>query len=90
MINKDHYIEILSKVLNRHYDDIKQTGIESIERQQYIEGYLTAARALDAFDYKELKEVIDRIHFKAFGKTTDEKRRRIPTYIRKGITLDEE
>ena len=58
-------------------------------------------RALDAFSYDELKDIIDKIHFKAFGKTIDERRKsegrdsslnkkllEIPTYIREKISLD--
>jgi len=102
MINKQRYIEILTQVLNEHYDEIKRKDKGSKDRQQYIDGYLTAARALEAFDYEELKEIIDKIHFAAFGKTIEQSRRselvisssdddslNIPTFIRKGILLDQ-
>jgi len=101
MINKQRYFEILTQVLNEHYDEIKRKDKGSKDRQQYIDGYLTAARALEAFDYEELKEIIDKIHFAAFGKTIEQSRRSelvisssdddsldIPTFIRKGILLD--
>ena len=101
MINKQRYIDILAQILNEHYDEIKRKDTESKDRQQYIDGYLTAARALEALDYEELKEIIDKIHFAAFGKTIEERHRtelvisssndnslEIPTFIRKGILLD--
>jgi hypothetical protein len=100
MINKDRYIGILAQTLNEHYDEIKRKNVGSKDRQQYIDGYLTAARAPDVFDYEELKDLIDKIHFEAFGKTIEERRRSelvksgsdddsldIPTYIRKNIIL---
>ena len=43
----------------------KKIGAE--DRQQYIDGYLKAARALKAFDYEELKEIIGKVHYEAFG-----------------------
>lgn len=101
MINKQRYIDILAQVLNEHYDEIKRKDTSSKDRQQYIDGYLTAARALEVFDYEELKDIIDKIHFAAFGKTIEERHRtelvisasndkslEIPTFIRKGILLD--
>jgi hypothetical protein len=101
MINKDRYIGILAQILNEHYDEIKRKNTGSKDRQQYIDGYLTAARALDVFDYEELKDLIDKIHFEAFGKTIEERRKSelvksgsdddsldIPTYIRKNIILE--
>ena len=101
MINKQRYIDILAQVLNEHYDEIKRKNTESKDRQQYIDGYLTAARALEALDYEELKEIIDKIHFAAFGKTIEQRRQSelvisssaddsldIPTFIRQGISLD--
>ncbi len=103
MINKDRYIGILAQILNEHYDEIKRKNVGSKEHQQYIDGYLTAARALNVFDYEELKDLVDKIHFEAFGKTIEERRRSelvlvksdsdddsldIPTYIRKNIILE--
>ena len=101
MINKQRYIDILAQVLNEHYDEIKRKNTESKDRQQYLDGYLIAARALEAFDYEELKEIIDKIHFAAFGKTIEQRRRSeivedaqgegsldVPAFIRKGIILD--
>jgi len=61
---------------------------------------MTAARALDIFNFKELKKTIDEIHFNVFGKTIQERRLSeddkfnqsdnyliIPTYVREGISL---
>ena len=103
MINKDRYIDMLTQILNEHYNEIKRKNIGSKYRQQYIDGYLKAARTLDVFDYNELKGIIDKIHFSAFGKTIEERIRTktmesasdedslaIPTYIRKGILLGKE
>ena len=99
--NKERYIEILTQNLNEYYKEIKRNNSGSENRQKYIDGYLTAARALGAFDYEELKELIDKIHFDAFGKTIEERRQsnlsepssnndilNIPTFIREGISLD--
>ena len=99
--DKERYIEILTQNLNEYYKEIKRKNSGSENRQKYIDGYLTAARALGVFDYKELKELIDKIHFDAFGKTIEERRQselsepssntdilNIPTFIREGISLD--
>jgi len=99
-MNKERYIEVLNRILNDYYSDIKRNNLGSKERQQFIDGYMTAARALDIFNFKELKEIIDEIHFKVFGKTIQERRLsaddksdqndnflKIPTYVREGISL---
>lgn len=101
MINKERYIRVLTQVLNKHYDDMKRKNTGDKDHRQYIEGYLTAARALEVFDYEELKEAINKVHFEAFGKTIEERHRseliksssddeslEIPTYVRKGILLE--
>jgi hypothetical protein len=57
---------------------------------------------LDVLDYDELKEIINKIHFDAFGKTIEERRQSesqamsaddaemaIPTFIRQGIVLED-
>ena len=103
MINKERYISVLSKLLNDYYKEIKRTGSASKESKQYIDGYLTAARALNIFQYEELKDIVEKIHFKAFGKTIQERRlselaesssddefMKIPTYIREGMSLNKE
>jgi len=99
-VNKERYKEVLVRILKDHYNDIKRKNAGSKERQQYIDGYLTAARALDGFTYEELQSIIDEIHFKVFGKTLQERNLSeagksslnsnyltIPTYIREGISL---
>ena len=100
MTNKERYLDILSHILWEHYNEIKLKNSVSEERKQYIKGYMAAARALNVFDYEELKEVIDKMHFKAFGKTIKERKKsktsdsplddellEIPTFIREGISL---
>ena len=99
--DKERYIEILTQNLNEYYKEIKRKNSGSEKRQKYIDGYLTAARALGVFDYEELKKIIDKIHFDAFGKTIEERQKSelsdpssdsnlldIPTFIRDGINLD--
>ena len=51
MANKARYIEILTQVLNEHYKEVKRHCEGSKDRQQYVDGYLAAARVLDAFSY---------------------------------------
>lgn len=100
-MNKKRYTEVLVRILEDHYNDIKKES-GSNNRQQYIDGYMTAARALDAFSFDELKKIIDETHFKVFGKTVLERKRSetdkssqdinsldIPTYIREGISLND-
>ena len=101
-MNKKRYTEVLVRILEDHYNDIKMKKSGSKGRQQYIDGYMTAARALDAFSFDELKKIIDETHFKVFGKTVLERKRSeadksfqdinsldIPTYIREGISLND-
>ncbi len=95
MANKERYKEVLTRILSDYYNDVKLKKSESKERQQFIDGYMIAARALDIFSFKELKVIVDEIHFKVFGKTIQERRLsednntgqnsnffNIPTYIR--------
>ena len=101
MINKERYLDILSHILWEHYNEIKLKKSVSEEQKKYIEGYMAAARALDIFSHEELKEVIDKMHLKVFGKTIQERRLSesnntssinglldIPTFIREGVSLD--
>ena len=101
MINKERYITVLSQLLNDYYKEIKRTSSASKESKQYIDGYLTAARALNIFQYEELKDIVEKIHLKAFGKSIHERRLseltesspddeflEIPTYIREGMSLN--
>jgi hypothetical protein len=62
---------------------------------------MAAARVLNVLDYEELKEIINKVHFKAFGKTIKERKQsessesflhnefmEILTSIREGISLN--
>ncbi len=64
MINKERYISVLSQLLNDYYEKIKRAGSASKESKQYIDGYLTAARISDLFQYEELKDIIEKIHLR--------------------------
>lgn len=101
MIDKRKYFETLGELLNGHYVIIKNASIIPQERQDFIDGYLAAARALNAIDYDELKDFIEKIHFETFGKTVEERRKslklksgtsddclEIPAYVRQGIKLE--
>lgn len=103
MINKERYLDVLSQVLNEYYAAINRKDAGSAGLQHYIDGYLTAAKALDVVSTGELKKVIDKVHFNAFGKTIEERKQseisqytsnnenlEIPTYIREGIILETE
>jgi hypothetical protein len=61
---------------------------------------MAAARVLNVLDYEELKEIINKVHFNAFGKTIEERKQsessesflnkefmEILTFIREGISL---
>lgn len=100
-INKERYLGLLENILSEHYRIIKDTGIITIDRQQYIDGYLTAVRALDAIDYDELKTFIEKVHFEVFGMSIEERRTKIkvkpgtaeddleiPAYVRQGTNLE--
>jgi hypothetical protein len=100
MTNKERYLDILSHIVWEYCKEIKLNNSVSEERKQYIKGYMAAARALNVLDYEELKEIINKVHFKAFGKTIQERKKsktsdsplddellEIPTFIREGISL---
>ena len=100
MVNKERYLDILSHIVWEYCKEIKRNNSLSEERKQYITGYMAAARALNVFDYQELKEIIDKMHFKALGKTIEERRQsessesslneefmEVLKYIREGISL---
>ena len=100
MTNKERYLDILSHIVWEYCKEIKRNNSVSEERRQYIKGYMAAARALNVFDYEELKEVIDKVHFNAFGKTIEERKQsessesflnkefmEILTFVREGISL---
>ena len=100
MINKERYLDILSHITWEYCKEIKLNNSVSEAQRQYIRGYMAAARVLNVFDYEELKEVIDKVHFNAFGKTIEERKQsessesflnkefmEILTFIRDGISL---
>ena len=85
------------QLLTELYNIIQETGNIPPDRQQYIDGYLTAIRALDVITHEELEEFIKKVHFDYFGMTIEERRANmktrsgtpddyldIPTYIREG------
>lgn len=101
MINKDRYLGILQDTLKEHYNIMNITNKVFPERQQFIEGYITAAVALDVFDRKELTDFIEKLHFDVFGMTvserqctrtfingTDDDYLKVAAYIKKGVKLD--
>lgn len=100
MINKNQYLEILQYTLSEHYNIMHSTNKILQDRQQFIDGYITAAMALDAFDQKELQDFMEKIHFEVFGMTIKERQQTrtfengtaddflaVPAYIRKGVAL---
>ena len=99
-MTKDAYLKFLGQLLREHYNSIKDTGVTSSDSQEFINGYLTAARTLNAVYQKDLKDYIERIHFEIFHMTIDERRKvgnlqseiseadlDIPAYKRKGVKL---
>ena len=101
MINKDQYLEILQYILSEHYNIMNSTNKIFQDRQQFIDGYITAAIALDAFNQKDLKDFIEKLHFEVFGMTIQERQMtrtfengtvndflEVPAYIRKGVELE--
>jgi hypothetical protein len=98
-MTKESYLKVLGQILREHYRIIKETGISSPERQYFIDGYLTAARTLNAVYQKELNDYAERVHFEVFGMTIDQRKKslnkpdvnedeiEIPTYKRKGVKL---
>ena len=100
MIDKDRYFEILKHILSEHYNIMSATHKIVPERQQFIDGYITAAIALDALSQEELKGFIEKLHFEVFGMTIQERQKAmtfengteddslaVPAYIRKGVDL---
>ncbi len=74
MVNKERYLDILSHIVWEYCKEIKLNNSVAEERKQYIRGYIAAARVLNVLDYEELKEIINKVHFKAFGKTIEERK----------------
>jgi hypothetical protein len=73
MISKNNFFDLLGKLLREFYKDMKDSGIPSVEREQFIHGYMTAARTLNAVFKKEMKDYIDKIHFEVFHMTVAER-----------------
>ena len=105
MIDKDRYLNNLKILLREKYTYLKSKEETPSDLKQYLEGYLTAARTLDAVSYVEIKAVIDEAHYEIFGKSIEERRLAelyasvpqgdpddldIPTWIRRGVRLDKQ
>jgi len=103
MIDKDSYLDKLKILLQERYAYLQRCEVASPELIQYLEGYLSAARTLDAVSYDEIKAVMDKAHYEVFGKTVEERQLaelyapvpqgdpddlELPTWIRWGVRLD--
>jgi hypothetical protein len=74
-MTKDIYLNFLGQLLREYYNSIKETGSASSDSQQFINGYLTAARRLNAVYQKELNDYTERIHFEVFNMTIEERKK---------------
>jgi len=74
-MTKDIYLNFLGQLLREHYNSIKKTGSPSSESQQFINGYLTGARKLNAVYQKELNDYTERIHYEIFNMTIEERKK---------------
>jgi hypothetical protein len=72
-MTKEIYLNFLGQLLREHYNSIKETGSASSDSQQFINGYLTAARRLNAVYQKELNDYTERIHYEVFNMTIEER-----------------
>ena len=97
-MTKEGYLKFLGQPLREHYNSIKENGSASAESQQFLNGYLTAARTLHAVYQRGLNDYAEKIHFEIFNMTIEERKKAmpvalseeeldIPTYVRKGIRL---
>ena len=99
-MTKEGYLKFLGQLLREHYNNFKETGVESTDSKQFLNGYLTAARTLNAVYQKELTDCIERIHFEIFHMTIEERKKSmqlppdpteeelgVPAYKRKGVRL---
>jgi hypothetical protein len=75
MMTKDIYLNFLGKLLREHYNSIKETGTAPSDSEQFINGYMTAARKLNAFYQKDLNDYIERIHYEIFNMTIEERKK---------------
>lgn len=73
-MNKERYFNLLSELLREYYNDIKDSGVSSPEHENFINGYLTAARTLNVVYQKEMNEFAEKIHFEVFQMTIGERR----------------
>lgn len=78
MATKEIYMNFLGKLLREHYKSIKETGSASSDSHQFITGYLTAARKLNAVFQKELNDYTDRIHYEVFNMTIEQRNKSLP------------
>ena len=62
-MTKDIYLNFLGELLREYYNNIKETGSASSDLKEFINGYLTAARKLNAAYQKELNDYIEKIHY---------------------------
>jgi hypothetical protein len=74
-MTKDIYLNYLGQLLREHYNSIKETGSAPSDSQQFINGYLTAARKLNAVYQKELNDYAERIHYEVFNMTIEERKK---------------
>jgi len=89
-MTKDIYLNFLGQLLREHYKSIKETGSASSDSQQFINGYLTAARRLNALYQKELNDYAERIHYEVFNMTIEERKshyRSNPTYRKMSLRI---
>lgn len=99
-MSKEGYFKFLGQLLREHYTNFKETGVDPRDSKQFISGYLTAARILNAVYQKELTDYMERVHFDIFHMTIAERKKsfeekpdlsedeiEIPTFKRKGIRL---
>jgi hypothetical protein len=76
-MTKDIYLNFLVQLLREHYKSIRETGSASSDSQQFINGYLTAARKLNVVYQKELNDYTERIHFEVFNMTIEERKKSV-------------
>jgi hypothetical protein len=86
-MTKDIYLNFLGQLLREHYKSIKETGSASSDSEQYINGYLTAARKLNAVYQKELNDYTERIHYEVFNMTIEERKKSLQ--IKPDLSEDE-
>ena len=86
-MTKEGYLKFLGQLLREHYNSIKETGSASSDSEQFINGYLTAARTLNAVYQKELNDFAERIHFEVFHMTIEERKKSLQ--IKSDLSEDE-